>query len=67
MSLVTEKELYDWTGYSQRAALEKFLKQNRILYHYGKNNRIITSQAAIDQSLGVSTLLGKSSNKKFEL
>lgn len=50
-SLITEQELKEWTGYGQRSALEKFLRESRIPFMLGKGNIIITTQAAIDAAL----------------
>jgi phage antirepressor YoqD-like protein len=50
-ALLTEDALKKWSGYSQRAKLEAWLKQNKISYTYAKGNKLITTQEAIDRSL----------------
>ena len=54
-ALVNEDDLMEWTGYEQRSMIEKFLKRNRISYDFGKGNKLVTTQTAIDKGLSGST------------
>lgn len=60
MTLLTQKDLQRWSGYEQKSKLEKWLKDNRITYTYGKGNTLITTQKAVD-----SALFGRSSNDNW--
>lgn len=51
MTLVTQDDLMAWSGYSTRAALERFLKENNIPYYYGKGGKICTTAEAINRPL----------------
>lgn len=45
MNLVKEEDLKEWTGYDQRASIEKWLEENEINYRLGKKGRIcVTSE-----------------------
>lgn len=50
-ALLTEDDLKNWTGYRQRSKLEAFLRRERIPFSYGKGNKIIATQAAVDQAI----------------
>lgn len=50
-ALLNEDDLKSWTGFEQRKKLEAFLRQNKISYTYGKGNKIVTTQGAIDRAL----------------
>lgn len=49
--LLTQDQLLDWTGYTRKADLERFLRKNKIKYTYGKELRVCTTQAAIDAAM----------------
>ena len=50
-ALLTEEELKNWTGYRQRSKLEAFLRREKIPFSYGKGNKIIATQTAIDRAI----------------
>lgn len=50
-ALLTEEELKKWTGYEQRQKLESWLRENKIKFTYGKGNKLITTQEAVDRAL----------------
>lgn len=50
-ALLNEDDLRNWTGFEQRKKLEDFLRANKISYTYGKGNKIVTTQGAIDRAL----------------
>jgi|TARA_B110000902_G_C14078149_1_gene501998 hypothetical protein len=60
MTLLTQKDLQRWCSYEQKSKLEKWLKDNRISYLYGKGNTLITTQKAVDLAL-----FGGSSNDNW--
>ena len=49
--LLDEANLMAWSGHAQRVRLEKWLKEQRIPYRYGKGGRIITTLAAVNAAL----------------
>lgn len=49
--LLDEDALKAWSGYSQRARLEEWLRERKIPYTRGQGGRICTTQAAIDAAL----------------
>ena len=53
MALMTEKELMEWTGYSRRADVERYLKLNHIPYTTGKGGRLLTALESVKQAHGV--------------
>lgn len=52
-ALLSESDLKAWSGFGQRKKLESFLRQNKIPFTYGKGNKLITTQEAVDTALGV--------------
>lgn len=54
-ALLNEDDLKNWTGFEQRKKLEDFLRLNKISFTYGKGNRIVTTQGAIDRALNGET------------
>ena len=51
MNLITEDDLKSWTGYTRRADIENWLREQRIPFVFGKQNRLCTTQDAIDRAL----------------
>lgn len=49
--LYSEDDLKKWTGFEQRQKIEDWLKQNKVGYTYGKGNRLLTTQSALDKAL----------------
>ena len=49
--LLTQDHLLEWSGYSRQADLERFLRANKIVYTYGKEHKVCTTQAAIDAGI----------------
>lgn len=49
--LITQDALRDWTGYKRQSDLEDFCNKYQIKFHRAKGNKLVTTQAAIDQSL----------------
>ncbi len=49
--LYSEDDLKKWTGFEQRQKIEDWLKQNKVVYTYGKGNRLLTTQSALDRAL----------------
>jgi len=52
-ALLTEAELMDWLGYSQRGRLEERLRQLGVPIVYGRGERICTTLGALEAALGV--------------
>lgn len=52
-ALLSEDELLDWLGYSQRGKLEERLRQLGVPIIYGRGNRICTTLDALNAALGV--------------
>ena len=50
-SLVHEKDLKDWSGFTRKKDLVQFLINNGIAFFYGKDGSVVTTQAAIDSRL----------------
>lgn len=50
-ALLTEDQLKAWTGYEQRQKLESWLRENKIKFTYGKDNKLITTADAVNQAL----------------
>jgi hypothetical protein len=51
MQLLRQEDLEQWTGYQRRADIERFLRKTGISFTYGKNNKICTTQHAVDSAL----------------
>ena len=49
--LLKEDDIAAWCGHTRRSNIEQWLRDNHICYIYGKGNKIITTQAAIDKAL----------------
>lgn len=49
-NLVTEEDLKGWLGFEQRATLEKWLKEKKIAFDYGKGGRIVTTVQALNEA-----------------
>jgi hypothetical protein len=64
-ALLTEEQLKEWTGYRQRSKLEAFLRREKIPFHYGKGNKIIATQTAIDQAISTQKAANQSMDKFF--
>lgn len=54
-ALISEAELLDWTGYTQRAALENWLLDNRIPYRPGKGGKLCVAAADLPVRTGPQT------------
>lgn len=53
-AILTEDDLYRWTGYKDRASLRAWLARNNIQYITGIRGRICTSLNACNKVLNVS-------------
>lgn len=51
MNLVSEADLLTWTGYAQRAALERWLTTHGVRYWRTTRGQICTTQTAVDAAL----------------
>lgn len=49
--LLSTEDLKRWLNYKQEADVEKFLRQERIPYCYGKGGGPVTTLAAVDARL----------------
>lgn len=49
--LVNEVALMEWTGYTQRTALIKWLRDGGIQFFFGKGGAVCTTMAAINHRL----------------
>lgn len=58
-NLVTQQQLSEWTGYARAADIERWLRENKIPFTFGKGNKLCTTQTAIDRAI-----LGESHNAK---
>ena len=61
MSLVSQQQLSETTGYIQAADIRKWLDKNNVKYWPAKNNTVFTTTEAINSSL----LSGNKSSIEF--
>ena len=49
--LITMEQLFELTGFKQKAALKRWLRENRIVFQEGAGGRPVTTLAAFQRSL----------------
>ena len=49
--LLDEEALKEWSGHQQRSKLEVWLKHNQIALTFGKGNKLISTEAAVNRAL----------------